>query len=116
MRCPLLHVSDGVRFGPGQRNSASLGVLCRLGILGRVGDRHRRALRFVPPSDCRRRLSVERQVQDLAERLAWILRRREALALAAAQEQRLAVRREGDDRSELPALPAGRIAPEHAKP
>jgi hypothetical protein len=51
-------------------------------------------------------------VEDLAERLAQILRGREALALARAQEQRLAVGRERDARAELAPIAAQRIAPD----
>jgi hypothetical protein len=51
-------------------------------------------------------------MEDLAERLARVLSRGETLPLARAQIERTAVRREGDDRSELPAAPAGGIAPQ----
>ena len=53
-------------------------------------------------------------MHDLAEGLIGILRRGEALPLARGQEQRLAVGREGDDRTELPARTVRARAPNHA--
>src|SRR5690606_20896172 len=62
-----------------------------------------------------RRLAVEGEMEDLAGRLVRILRGKEALALARAQEQRPAVGREGDDRAEMAARAPGQLPPEHAE-
>jgi len=102
-----------VRPGPGKLATGS-----RLGgfrVARRIGDRHHGRPQLACPGISGRRLSVERQVEDLAERLARVLRRREALPFARAQEQRLAVRRKCDDRAELPALTAGRIVPQQLR-
>src|SRR6476660_559804 len=91
---------------------ASMRTLGCFGVAGRISDAH--SCSAIPAGHrvVRRRLPIERQVQDLADGLARTLRGREPLALAGAQEQRLAVRREGDDRAELSALPAGRVVPQ----
>ena len=57
--------------------------------------------------------AVQRQVQDLAYRLVRILGRREALAVANREEQRLAVGREGNCAAFLAALALGHLMPQH---
>src|SRR5437764_513695 len=102
-------MSDRPCLGGGQvlawpGEPAASHVLRRFGVLGRIGDLHGRRTNAPGPRIARRRLAVERQVQDLAEWRARILRRREALPLARRQEQRLPVAREQDDGAELTAL------------
>ena len=105
MRCPRVQVSAGVRFGPRQVNdrpgadfAASVSSGGSVTVTVDCTD---------PPGPriARRRLAVERQVQDFPDRLAGVLGGREPLPLARTQEQRLPVRSESDDRAELSALP-----------
>jgi hypothetical protein len=101
---------------PGPGDTPTGRRLRLLRILGRVGDDDGRRAGLPGPRISRRRLSVERQVQDLAEGLAHVLRGREALPLARTQEQRFAIRSERDDSSELPASASRRIVPKHPQP
>ena len=114
MRCPRVQVSAGVRFGPGQVNDRPGADFAASVSSGGIGDGDRRRADPAGPRIAGRRRAVERQVEDLADRLAGALGGREALPLARAQEQRLPVRSEGDDRAELPALAAGGVVPQIA--
>ena len=112
-RAPRL---GGGAIGGGPGEGSPRRDLRRAGVFGRAGNGRGRRADLARPRIARRRLAVEGQVEDLAERLARVLRRGEALALARAQEQRLAVRREGDRRAILAALAALRVVPQHAHP
>ena len=108
----MLQVSAGVRFGAGPPELARLRAFGGFRVARRIGDRHRRRAGSAAHRISGGGLAVEGQVQELAERLARILRRGEALPLTAAQEQGLSVGRKGDNRPELPAFAAGRIVPQ----
>src|SRR5262249_19731745 len=58
-------------------------------------------------------LAVERQAQDLAERLVGILRGRHPLAIADRQKQVAAVGRKGDLGAELAAAALRHLTPEY---
>ena len=81
-------------------------------VLAGVRDRHRRSTRLARHRVAGRGLSVERQVQDLAEGLVRVLRRRETLPFATTEEQRIAVRSEGNNGAELASGSSGRIVPQ----
>ena len=109
-----LQVSAGVRFGPGQVTCAARRILGRLGVLGRVGDGDGRRAGLARPWIARRGLAVERQVEDLAERLARVLRGVKRCRSPELRNSDLPSGAKAIDRPELAALAARRIAPEHA--
>ena len=80
----MLQVSAGVRFGPGQATRRPAALFAASVSSGGSVIVDRRSARPARHRIARRGLAVERQVQDLAERLARVLRRREALPLAAS--------------------------------
>ena len=66
----MLQVSDGVRFGPGNRIGADhRRGLGDFGILGRIDYGHTRRTRLARHRIARRRFAVQRQTQNFAERL-----------------------------------------------
>ena len=110
----MVQVSDGrqVRAGEGVGADHRRG-LRRFGIRGRIDDRHAGRAGLAGHRIARRGLAVQRQAQDLAQRLVGILGRRHALPVADGQEQVLAVRGKGDCGAELAALAALAVAPDH---
>src|SRR6185312_6483929 len=100
----------GCQVRPGPVHLPAGGILRGVGMCGGVGRFDRRGGGVSCARIAGRRLTVEGQVKDLSERLARVLRRREALPLARGQEQRLSIWREQDDPAELAALAAGRVA------
>jgi len=106
--------SDGRKVGAGERISADerRRFSC-LGIGRRIDQRNAASTDLSCPWIAWRRLSVQRQPQDLAYRLIGILRGREALAIAHGEEERFAVRRKKRSGRRPAALARGHLAPQH---
>src|SRR5688572_5515260 len=79
----------------------------------RINQRHARGAGFSSHWITRSRLTVEREPQDLAERLIRILSGRHALSITGRKEQVLAVGRKRDRGAELAASPLRHLTPQH---
>src|SRR5215469_2912380 len=84
-----------------------------LGVTGRIDQWNAGSARLAGVGIAGGGFAIQRQAQDLAFGLVWILGWSEALAIANREEQILAVRREGDLAAFLPAFALGQLAPQH---
>ncbi len=101
-------VRPGEGVGPDHRRG-----LGRFRVGRRVDHRHARRADLSGHGVAGSRPAVQREVQDLAQRLVGILGGGEALTVADRQVQGPAVGREGDLRPELAALAALAVPPDH---
>ena len=85
--------------------------LCGFGVTGRIDQGNGGRAGLAEVGIAGGGFAVQRQSQDLAFGLVWILGGGEALAVAHRQEQMLAVGREGDLPAFLAALALGHLAP-----
>ena len=105
------------QVGAGKGVSAyDRGSLRGFGVRRRVDDGHSGRAGFACHGIAGGWFAIERQPQDLAERLVGILGRRHALPVANGEEEILAVGREGDLRAELSALASLAVAPDDLEP